>query len=176
MTDGCVIFQYKVLLFHKRYEGPALTIQRYFRGWSVRRHYRRERAVIVIQKYTRSWRVRHIMRREMAAIVVQKYFRGWKVRKYSVTDQAAIAIQKHFRGWKARQLYRLLRAVVTIQSFYRGMMVGQRREGEREGGGAIRMVSVCLCVHMSWVFSYMYCGNTYHFLCLKKGASCCCFY
>lgn len=112
------------MLFHHKYEVPALTIQRYFRGARVRLAYRRERAAIVIQKYYRGWHVRRYGRQEAAAIVIQKYFRGWKVRSFSREDHAAIIIQTNYRAWRAREFYSLLRTVVTIQKYYRGWRVG----------------------------------------------------
>ncbi len=75
--------------FRIKFSWASVTIQRYFRGWKVRRHCQQERAAIDLQSC-----------QKRAAVVLQTHYRGWVARKHFALLKAAVIIQSYYRGWK----------------------------------------------------------------------------
>ncbi|ELU11296.1 hypothetical protein CAPTEDRAFT_226099 [Capitella teleta] len=119
----------------------ALIIQKYARGWLVRRKYRihdRARAALLIQRTVKGFLTRRryrpeLLRRHSAIVALQAAARGFvQRRRYAKLHEESlrrvVKLQSVFRGQMARQNVRLMRmamedkycsAAVTLQKYFR---------------------------------------------------------
>jgi tetratricopeptide (TPR) repeat protein len=132
----------------RRFYKAAVCIQRWMRGYLVRRAMRRHNAAVIIQRHSMGLLARkHLREFNKAATAVQRIARGRQAReKVKVhednVNKATLKIQCAMRSWKARQIVkqrRLLRdadkakvaAAIKIQSVHRGNM-GRKKALERK--------------------------------------------
>lgn len=121
----------------KRMELAALTIQRHFRGWNIRKWFIPHRAKVVaacimIQKNVRrsqAMKKYKLMKmrqsQEYCATMIQSFFRMKKVRReFLNVRQAAIVVQKYVKGYllmkrERTEFIKLKNATVTVQNRFR---------------------------------------------------------
>uniref|UniRef100_A0A8C3KKK9 Myosin VC n=1 Tax=Calidris pygmaea TaxID=425635 RepID=A0A8C3KKK9_9CHAR len=124
-----------------RIKQAAILIQQYFRGQRTVRYLRlinellvRETwAAITIQKYCRGYLVRRLCQLiHVAAVTIQAYTRGFLARKKyrkMLQEHKAVILQKYARAWLARRRFQNIRRfVLNIQLSYRVQQLQKKIE------------------------------------------------
>uniref|UniRef100_A0A8C9MM70 Myosin VC n=1 Tax=Serinus canaria TaxID=9135 RepID=A0A8C9MM70_SERCA len=139
----------------------ALTVQQYFRGQrTVRqaitaRNLKETWAAITIQKYCRGYLVRRLCQLiHVAAVTIQAYTRGFLARKKyrkMREEQKAVVLQKYARAWLARRRFQNIRRfVLNIQLSYRVQQLQKRiEEQSRENHGLLERLTNLASAHVN---------------------------
>ncbi|XP_071611267.1 unconventional myosin-Vc isoform X1 [Heliangelus exortis] len=139
----------------------ALVIQQYLRGQrTVRqaitaRTLKQAWAAITIQKYCRGYLVRRLCQLiRVAAVTIQAYTRGFLARKKyqkMLEEHKAVILQKYARAWLARRRFQNIRRfVLNIQLSYRVQQLQKRiEEKNRENHGLLERLTSLASTHVS---------------------------
>uniref|UniRef100_A0A8C9MNI8 Myosin VC n=1 Tax=Serinus canaria TaxID=9135 RepID=A0A8C9MNI8_SERCA len=145
LRQACTLLQRRVRgwLQRRRFlavRRAALTVQQYFRGQQAitARNLKETWAAITIQKYCRGYLVRRLCQLiHVAAVTIQAYTRGFLARKKyrkMREEQKAVVLQKYARAWLARRRFQNIRRfVLNIQLSYRVQQLQKRIEEQVRG-------------------------------------------
>ncbi|XP_010073119.1 PREDICTED: unconventional myosin-Vc, partial [Pterocles gutturalis] len=144
-----------------RIKQAAIIIQQYFRGQrTVRqavtaRTLKQTWAAITIQKYCRGYLVRRLCQLiHVAAVTIQAYIRGFLARKKyrkMLEEHKAVILQKYARAWLARRRFQNIRRfVLNIQLSYRVQQLQKKiEEQSRENHGLLERLTSLASTHMN---------------------------
>ncbi|XP_036399627.1 unconventional myosin-Vc isoform X2 [Megalops cyprinoides] len=142
-----------------RVRHAAIVIQQYVRGKRKIRQavsaatLKRAWAALVIQKYCRGFLVRRIYRLvQVATVTIQAFTRGWLARKHykqMVAEQKALVLQKYARAWLARRRFQTIRRMVlNVQLSYRVQQLRKKLEEQsKENHGLLERLTGLASAH-----------------------------
>ncbi|XP_078540967.1 unconventional myosin-Vc [Lissotriton helveticus] len=142
-----------------RVKQAALVIQQYFRGQRTVRHaitaaaLKHAWAAITIQKYCRGFLIRRIYQLiHVAAVTIQAYTRGYLARRRyrkMVEEHKALILQKYARAWLARRRFQSIRRfVLNIQLSYRVQRLQKKLEEQsKENHGLLERLTTLASAH-----------------------------
>ncbi|XP_069480944.1 unconventional myosin-Vc isoform X2 [Ambystoma mexicanum] len=142
-----------------RVKKAVIVIQQYFRGQRTVRQAITAKslkyawAAIIIQKYCRGFLVRRIYQLILvAAVTIQAYTRGYLARKKFQKmreEHKALILQKYARAWLARRRFQSIRRfVVNIQLSYRVQRLQKKLEEQsKENHGLLERLTTLASTH-----------------------------
>ncbi|XP_062849386.1 unconventional myosin-Vc [Trichomycterus rosablanca] len=137
----------------------AITIQQYIRGKRKIRHtitaaaLKQAWAAVVIQRYFRGYLVRRLYQLiQVATITIQAYTRGWMARKRykkMVAENKALVLQKYARAWLVRRRFQTMRRLVlNVQLSYRVQQLRKKLEEQsKESRGLMERLTSLANTH-----------------------------
>ncbi|KAJ1180712.1 hypothetical protein NDU88_005929 [Pleurodeles waltl] len=142
-----------------RAKRAVIVIQQYFRGQRTVRQaitataLKHAWAAITIQKYCRGFLIRRIYQLILvAAVTIQAYTRGYLARKRyrkMVEEHKAVILQKYARAWLARRRFQSIRRfVLNIQLSYRVQRLQKKLEEQgKENHGLLERLTTLASAH-----------------------------
>ncbi|XP_054633861.1 unconventional myosin-Vc isoform X1 [Dunckerocampus dactyliophorus] len=142
-----------------RLRHAAITIQQYTRGKKMIRkavsaaNLKQGWAAVLIQRYWRGFRIRKVYETvRLATITIQAFTRGWLARKsYAkmVEEHKALVLQKYARAWLARRRFNAMRRLVhQVQLSYRVQQLRKKNEEQsKENRGLVERLTSLASSH-----------------------------
>ncbi|XP_030629185.1 unconventional myosin-Vc [Chanos chanos] len=147
----------------QRMRQAAIILQQYIRGKrEIRRMVtaamlKQVWAAVVIQRYCRGFLVRRLYHHLCAATVtIQAFIRGWLARKRykkMVVEHKALVLQKYARAWLARRRFQTMRRLVlNVQLSYRVQQLRKKLEEQsKESRGLMERLTGLASAHAQGV-------------------------
>lgn len=133
----------KVVKHHRKtYHASALFVQRFYRGYRVRRWLRRDKAARVLQRASKTFKDRQFFNTVMMLVQLRKLFQR--------RDEAIVILQKVMRGcltririkrYRKKILMKFHKAARIMQMAFRAL----KQFRERQRRLAVRKISVFYC-------------------------------
>ncbi|XP_021053288.1 abnormal spindle-like microcephaly-associated protein [Mus pahari] len=110
----------------RKLKSSSLIIQFMFRRWKRRKLQLQTKAAVTLQRAFREWHLRKQIR-ERSAVVIQSWYRMHReFQKYIYIRSCVVVIQRRVRCFQAQKLYKRRKdAILTLQKHYRAYQKGK---------------------------------------------------